>query len=172
MKEFLTSFLSSTISNRNGKLSISNRQTQKLSTGFIAVVLLVASFFLASTNISFAQSAIPGTASISTVVADPAGGEWKTPVEYSAVLTAMKASTQKILTDPNSPPSEHTLYTGFNRLLSYMQADMEAHLDISKIAEKNYNQVVLEAATDPVLINMSMSDFASLYNSLDEKLHQ
>jgi len=172
MKEFLTSFLSSMLSNSNGEPSISKCRTQKFSKCFIAVILLVASFFLVSSNTSFAQSAIPGTASISTVLAEPTVSQWKSPVEYSAVITSMKASTAKILADPNTPPSERTLYTGFDRMLSYIQADLEAHLDISKIGEKNYNKVVLEASTDPILVNMSMSDFASLYNALDEKLHQ
>jgi hypothetical protein len=165
MKEFLASIFSSTI-------SIPNRRSQKFSKGLIAVLLLVASFFFASTNISIAQPGIPGTASISTVVADPTISQWKNTVEYSAVITSMKTSTTKILENPNTPPAERTLYTGFDRLLTYIQSDIEAHHDLTKIAEKNYNQVVQEASSDPVLINMSMGEFAVLYNSLVDKLHQ
>ena len=163
MKEFLKSYLTATIA---------NGRAQKISKNLIAIVLLVGSFFIASTNICIAQGNAPGTASISTVVAEPTVSQWKSPVEYSAVISAMKANTTKILADPNTPQPERVLYTGFDRMLSYIQADLEAHLDLTKIAEKNYNKVVLEAPSDPILINMSMSEFAALYNSLVEKLHQ
>jgi hypothetical protein len=146
-------------------------RTSKIYRNFICGALLVGALFL-STNISFAQSNIPGTASISTVIAEPTGGEWKSHVEYAAVITSMKASTAKILDNPNLPQPERALYTGFDRMLTYIQADIEAQADITKIPEKNYNKVVQEAPSDPILVNMQISEFTALYTTLVDKLHQ
>jgi hypothetical protein len=172
MKELLTSFLSSTVSNVNREKSITHDHDRKVYSHFICSILLVSAFFLSSINSSFAQANVPGTASVSTVVAESTISQWKSPVEYAAVITAMKSSTMKILGDPNTSPADHVLYTGLDRLLSYIQSDLEAHADVTKIAEKNYNQVVLEAPSDPALSNMDMSQFAILYTSLADKLHQ
>jgi len=168
MKDFLTSFPSSTPSNRIGEPSISNRQTQKISKGFIAITLLVASFFLASTNNSFSQSH-DGIGTL-TVPAELVVSEWKSPVDYTAVITNMKASTATILENPNLQTAERALYTGFDRMLSYIQVDLESHADLTKIAETNYHKVVKEAPSDPILINMQMNEFAALYDILVNKL--
>lgn len=137
-------------------------------TRFQGLALIFAVFITTALTLS-AQSNDPSMATLSlTPVLEM--NDWKSPVEYSSVILSMKESTAQKLAEPNLQVSERALYTGFERLLSYIQVDLEAQAEINKIAETNYSKVVKEAPSDPLLINMHMDEFQALYELLVSKL--
>jgi hypothetical protein len=139
------------------------------SRNILGIILLPAVLFI-STNVVSAQSAEPGQASISTVLADPVRSEWKSHTEYSAVITAVKIITTTKLDDVTLQGPDKILYTALDRLLSYIQSDLENHDEVAPLADKNYKRIISESNSDPALQNLPMADFTALYNELVVKL--
>ncbi|MFN0174062.1 MAG: hypothetical protein ACKVU0_05390 [Saprospiraceae bacterium] len=98
--------------------------------------------------------------------------EWKSPTEYSAVLVTERANAAQILAAPTTKELAFALYTGYDRMLSYMETDMAAGVPIEKIAVNNFNKVNQEAISDPALVNMQAAEFNALYEALLVMLHQ
>ena len=98
--------------------------------------------------------------------------EWKTPVDYAAVLVSERNNTAATLATPNLKDAAIALYTGYDRLLEYMQQGLIDNVPIEEIAEKSYDRVVGEAPADPVLLNMDNGEFNALYQTLLGMLHQ
>lgn len=102
----------------------------------------------------------------------PQKPEWKDPVDYAAVIASERNNTSTTLSTPDLKDAAIALYTGYDRMLSYMQQDMINNVPIEEIAEKNYNKVVAETPSDPILVNMEASEFNALYAALLGMLHQ
>jgi len=101
---------------------------------------------------------------------DYPGPKWKSPVEYSATLTSEQSNTALKLAEPNLPADELGLYTGYARMLTYMQEDMTNQLFMGDIALKNFNRVLAETPDDDILKHMRTKDFQTLYDALLPKL--
>lgn len=129
-------------------------------------LLLCACWSLNSVTLS-AQSADFVSASISTV---DLVGSWKPSVDYSAVLVAERADAAQVLAGPNLKVDKAALYTGYDRMLAYMQTDLAANAPIDDLVEINYKKVVLETPNDPALKNMDPAEFSALRDALDSKL--
>jgi len=135
--------------------------------------LAIAFVFIFSTaTIGFGQSTEPAQASISTVLADPVRSDWKSHHEYSAVITAVKVTTTQKLAETTLQGPEKIMYTGLDRLLTYIQSDLETHDDVAPLADRNYKKVITESHSDPALQNLPLADFNVLYDELVVKLHQ
>ncbi len=102
----------------------------------------------------------------------PQEPEWKSSVDYSAVVASERANAAQVLASPTIKELEFALYTGYDRMLAYMEADMASGIPIEEIAEKNFIKVSQEAPADPVLVNMEASEFNTLYVALLGMLHQ
>ncbi len=98
--------------------------------------------------------------------------EWKNAVDYAAVLASERANTAVTLAGPNIKEIALGVYTGYDRMLAYMQQDLIDNVAIEKIAEKNYNKVLAETPSDPILVNMESTEFDALYVALLAMLHQ
>jgi hypothetical protein len=162
MKEILSSLRFVATANK-----VSPIQTSRLK--FKLAAILLPAIIMVSTVTVFAQSNEPaiGTLSETPVLIV---SEWKSRLDYTAVINSFKTSTASILAEANLQQSKKALYTGFDRLLTYMQADVESNFELGNIADKNYKKVVQEAPSDPILINMQMDEFAALYDVLINKL--
>ncbi len=101
---------------------------------------------------------------------DYPGPKWKSPVDYSAVLTSEQSITAGKLAEPNLPADILGLYTGYDRMLTYMQEDLTNQLAIGDIALKNFNRVLEETPGDAILKYMHTKDFQILYDALLPKL--
>ena len=135
------------------------------------VAILSCALFGFSANSVSAQTTASVAAPIS--VEDlPQEPEWKSAVEYSAVLAAERANAAQTLAAPTTKELEFALYTGYDRMLAYMEADMAAGVPIEKIAVNNFNKVNQEAISDPALVNMQAAEFNALYEALLVMLHQ
>ena len=97
---------------------------------------------------------------------DYPGTKWKSPTEYAIVLTSERTNTALKLADPNLEAHELGLYTGYDRLLSYMQEDLNNQLAIADIAITSFNRVVAETPTDVILKYMRSKDFQTMYDAL------
>lgn len=97
---------------------------------------------------------------------------WKSPVEFSTVLLTEKANITQLLADPNLKPHQTGLYTGYDRMVAYMQEDLAAHVPINEIPERNYKRILSEVPTDPVMKYMYPQDFAVMYEQLKARLIQ
>lgn len=95
---------------------------------------------------------------------------WKSPVDFSEVLTAEQTNTALRLADPNLPSSELGLYTGYKKMLLYMQEELASQTEVDQIASKSLNKVLAEIPGDPIMQYMSTVDFQSLYDKLIIKL--
>lgn len=101
---------------------------------------------------------------------DYPGPKWKSPVDYTAVLTSEQSNTAIKLADPNLLPHELGLYTGYDRMLTYMQDELTGQLPLGEIALKSFNRVVAETPGDAILKNMYPKDFQTRYDTLLPKL--
>jgi len=95
---------------------------------------------------------------------------WKAGDDYTAILTAERAVAAQQLAAPNLSDRQIALYTGYDRMLGYMQADMAVKAPVESIAENNFKKVMQEAPADPVLIHLQQNEFTNLYGSLVVKL--
>lgn len=141
---------------------------------FFAVVAIMSCAFL-----SFSASTVAAQANASVAPAPPISTEdypqesdWKSPVDYSAVVASERANAVQTLASPTTKEPTFALYTGYDRMLAYMEADMIAGVPIEKIAQNNFNKVTQEASSDPALVNMDAAEFNGLYAALVVMLHQ
>jgi hypothetical protein len=141
---------------------------------FFAIVAIMIVFLL-----SFSATTVSAQADVSVAPVPPLStedlpqvSEWKNSVDYATVLEAERINAAKVLTDPDSKEPSIALYSGYDRMLSYMQQDILDKLPIEDIAEKNYIKVSAESISDPMLVNMDISDFTALYVALVGMLHQ
>ena len=98
--------------------------------------------------------------------------DWKSAVDYSTVVASERANAALILAAPTTKEPTISLYTGYDRMLAYMQADMIAGVPIEEIAINNFKKVRLESLTDPLLTNMEEAEFSAMYTALVGMLHQ
>lgn len=128
--------------------------------------------------LSIVTSGLTAQANASIAPSDPISTEdlsivkWKSPVEYDAVLTSERAGMALKLADPDLKIHLHALYSGYDRMLSYMQADRAQSMTLGEIAFDNYKKVLAETPGDDILKNMHTEDFDALYDILVTKLTQ
>lgn len=137
---------------------------------FFALVAILGCTLL--TNSVVAQSASVAPGDPITTDAYPTHTTWKNSVDYAAVLVAERANAALTLATPNLKQTKVGLYTGYDRMLAYMQVDLGAGVPIEDIASKNFKRVTLETPGDPVLNNMQPTEFAALYDALVVMLTQ
>lgn len=132
----------------------------------LSIVLFTSSFTAAQANASVAP--VPP---ISTVDL-PQEAEWKPAVNYAAVVASERDVAAQELANPTTKETGFALYTAYDRMLAYMEADLVAGNPIEEIAEKNYKRVVEESYSDPALVNLEAAEFSNLYDALIGMLQQ
>lgn len=159
------------------KIILTSRHTAiKMKTGvttsrfFLGLSIVCCCLFSLITADSYAQTnaSVAPVPPISTE--DYPGPKWKSPVDYSATLTTEQSNTAVKLAEPNLPADILGLYTGYDRMLTYMQEDLTNQLAIGDIALKNFNRVLEETPGDAILKYMHTKDFQILYDALLPKL--
>jgi hypothetical protein len=98
--------------------------------------------------------------------------KWKSSVEYAAILTIERNSTIVLLADPNLKSHELGLYTGYSRMLAYMQEELNEEGNNNELALNNYKRILTEMPEDAIMKNMHPEEFATLYSTLVTKLIQ
>ncbi len=141
-------------------------------TAFFVLVSIISCTLLAVSTTSVSAQANAAVAAVISIEDIPQEPEWKSPAEYSAVLSSERANAAQTLVAPTTKELVFALYTGYDRMLAYMEADMAAGIPIEKIAENNFNKVNQEAISDPALVNMEAAEFNALYVALLVMLHQ
>ena len=123
-----------------------------------------------SANAVSAQSAVEAEVSVSVTVDAYATQGWKSVDDYAAILTAERVVAAQQLAIPNLSDRQIALYTGYDRMLGYMQADITDKASIENIADINFKKVLQEAPADPILTHLQQNEFTNLYGSLVAKL--
>lgn len=117
-----------------------------------------------------AQSAVEAEVSVAITVDAYATQGWKLVEDYAAILTAERVVAAQQLAIPNLSDRQIALYTGYDRMLEYMQADIADKASIENIADINFKKVLQEAPADPILTHLQQNEFTNLYGSLVAKL--
>lgn len=104
------------------------------------------------------------------ITTDAMTGSWKTTADFSAILVAERADAAQVLAGPNLKNAKAALYTGYDRMLAYMQTDLAANTPIEDLVDINYKKVVLETPNDPALKDMDPVEFSALRDALVSKL--
>jgi hypothetical protein len=104
------------------------------------------------------------------ITTDAMTGSWKPTVDFSAVLVAERIDAAQVLAGPNLKVDKAALYTGYDRMLAYMQTDLTAIVPLEDLVDINYKKVVLETPNDPALKNMDPAEFSALRDALVSKL--
>lgn len=95
---------------------------------------------------------------------------WISVDDYTALVAAERVVVAQQLATPSLSDRQIALYTGYDRMLEYMQADLSVKAPLESIAEINFKKVLQEAPADPVLTHLQESEFINLYGSLVVKL--
>lgn len=134
----------------------------------IPIFILLAITF--STTAVSAQSAVEAEVTVSITVDAYATQGWKSVEDFTALIAAERIVAAQQLAAPNLSDGQIALYTGYDRLLEYMQADIAVKAPVESIAENNFKKVMQEAPADPVLVHLQQNEFTNLYGSLVAKL--
>lgn len=138
---------------------------------FVLGLSMVCCFLFSMTSGTITAQANASVAPVPQIsTEDYPGPKWKSSVDYSAVLTTEQSNTVLKLADPNLLPHDIGLYTGYNRMLTYMQEELTNQLAVEEIALKSFNRVFAETPGDAILKNMHAKDFETIYASLLPKL--
>lgn len=114
----------------------------------------------------------PAGISTSTGAVQVDGTPWKSTFDYSGVLTAERDVAASQIIAPGAALAHVALYTGYDRLLAYMQADVAAQLPKDGIVANSFQKVVAEMPNDPILVNMDIAKLAELRTILTGELLQ
>jgi hypothetical protein len=126
--------------------------------------------FFVCPNAVFGQSIsseAPPTSISTELYAD---NNWKSPTNYAAVVAAERVIAAQKLGAPSIKVAEKALFTGYDRMLAFMQTDLAANAPIADIAANNFKRVNLQVPNDALLQPMQVVDFNALYASLISKL--
>ncbi len=132
----------------------------------VAAALMLATF---SASDASAQASATAAAPPLSVV-DLEDTNWKSPVDYAGVIAAERVVAQQIIGTPGIPYSQFALYTGYDRMLSYIQNDLSASLPLAPLVGSNFQKVMIEAPNDPVLKKMEAGKLDILRDQLTDKL--
>lgn len=146
------------------------RSPQRQFLGKGLLLLLGLAFGWAPVFSQAADPSLPISAPISTD--DITVKAWKAAPDYAAVVAAERTDAAQAMATPGLKQAKLALYTGYDRMLSYMQADLLAQAPIEETAAKNFQKVTLEAPNDSLLIYMEGAEFNGLYIALLVKLQQ
>ena len=169
MKEFLTSFLSSTMFSIVRGKSV-KQLPLKPNRYFIPNIFLVIALLFIFSPTSFAQSNATSPTSEIPVAKDYAGTKWKTTPELINTFTIEHNQNLQVLSSPGLQPTDIAIYTGYDHLLSFIQADLPSGNPLADIAVADFQKVVDEAQTNPTLKYLHVGALRNLFNQLIEKM--
>lgn len=147
-------------------------QFSKSSRFFALVAFMTISMLTLGATVVSAQADPNMAPDLPLAEVEGAPTNWKALPDYTAVVATERANTAIVLINPNTKEPNTSLYNGYDRMLSYMQADLAAGVPVEEIAIKNFNKVVQETPGDPTLVNMQSAAFVALYDALVVMLHQ
>ena len=128
-------------------------------------------FFCGLGNNNITAQAIPVAPALPITTDAYTHNDWKIPSDYALVVDEELIVAATLLSNPNNTPEQDALYTGYDRMLAYMKADLLVNEPTATIAANAYKKVQVEAKTDPKLILMKASEFDAFYEALVIKLH-
>jgi len=130
----------------------------------IAVFILLFSGFSFSCLTAQSNPIEPGSEVITTDAYTKE--DWKDPASYASVIVTEKNNNDIKLSEPGLSGEQFALYTGYKKLLDYMQIDLSSKSNLEAIASTNYQKIIVESQTDPILLKMRITDFNGKFNSL------
>lgn len=130
---------------------------------FKAVQVLVSGLF-------FSTLALAQEVSASQITGDLTTMAWKTATDVNSVLDQELVQTDSRLTEPNLAADDRYLLLSYRRLVSYVQAGIQADQTLDQAILKGYDQVLSEAKTDPAIKGVQANHFVVWVNNLVEIL--
>ncbi len=77
--------------------------------------------------------------------------DWKANADLGSAISVEQAKADLALTAPNMPLNEKALFLSYKRLLTYIQANLQAGKPAEEAIALSYEQVLGEAPKDPDL---------------------
>ena len=133
---------------------------KRISGRCIFVLLLSACAFAV-----FGQSANPADE-----LGDLSQKDWKPVPEMNQKIDQERARTNVLLALSDLQPTDRSLYLSYERLLDYVQADIQSNVPVDEAISKNYQKVLNGAYKDPDLMNLPPNSLAGLMPALLEAL--
>jgi|WetSurMetagenome_2_1015567.scaffolds.fasta_scaffold305050_1 hypothetical protein len=170
MKEFLTSFPSSIRSNAERVMSIQIDRRWTLPNYFFSLVILVCTVLVLGTSAVVAQSNSTVANGEIPVAKDYVGMKWKTTPDLISTFAIEHNQNQIILASSGLQATDVAIYTAYDHLLIYIQADLPGGIPLQEIAVANFQKVVDEAPADATLKYLHVGSLRNLFNQLIEKM--
>lgn len=124
--------------------------------------LLFFAFFSATTfsqNIDFKQ-----------VFGDLSSVSWKAAPDLNAAIGQERTKMDVMLAAPDLPLTDRSIFLCYQRLLDYVQADVQGGAAVDEAMGSNYEKVLNEAPQDPDLKHLPDYGLSSLIPGLVEAL--
>ncbi len=96
--------------------------------------------------------------------------KWKTSAGFDQTLLQENAKMDLALSPIGLQPADRALYLAYKRLISYIQADVQAGENLGNVFLKRYEQVLGEAPSDPDLKALLTGTLEGLLPGLVEAL--
>lgn len=103
-------------------------------------------------------------------IGDIASTNWKSQSALEASIAQEKSKTDVVLAAPDLPETDRALFLSYQRLLDYLNTDLQAGKPVHEAIEGEYKRVVEEVVADPVLKDMSPDGLRALLPGLVEAL--
>ena len=103
-------------------------------------------------------------------IGDISSTNWKAQSALEASIAQEKSKTDLVLASPDLPQTDRALFLSYQRLLDYLNTDLQSGKPVHEAIEGEYKKVVEEVLADPVLKNMSPDGLRALLPGLIEAL--
>ena len=130
-----------------------------LKTLFLPVLFM---FFWQNASIAQSPVIMPPGFNESTIDGTP----WKSISDFSEVIASERLVANHKINAPGLPLPQVALYRGYDRMLSYVQADIAASLPLDGIVQNNFQRVLQETPNDPLLSSMDSIELSILRDRL------
>ena len=118
----------------------------------------------------FSTVAVGQNAGAAQEIGDLSGTTWKSSVDLNEALVSERAKMDVMLAAPGLPLADRALFLSYQRLLDYLQADIQAGTPVNESLVKNFDKVVAGAPYDPDLKYLPLNGMTTLLPGLLEAL--
>jgi len=118
----------------------------------------------------FSTVAVGQNASAAQEIGDLSGTTWKSSVDLNEALVSERSKMDVMLAAPGLPLADRALFLSYQRLLDYLQVDIQAGNPVDQSLVKNFDKVVAGAPYDPDLKYLPLNGMTTLLPGLLEAL--
>lgn len=118
----------------------------------------------------FSAVCVGQNASAAQELGDLSGMAWKTIPDLNATFASEQSRMDDLLSIPDLPQADRSLYLTYKRLLTYLEADVQAGTPVDQSLVKNFDKVVAAAPNDADLKHLPENGLITLLPGLLEAL--